>query len=68
MPLLMDYIRAIADPHVRSETTVSRTSDVTTSSDMSEVNGVLKEPSQLDPGRPSTGRVASASMMRSGML
>lgn len=68
MPLLIDYIRTIADSHVRSGATVSSSSDVPALSVMSEVNGVLKEPSQLDPGRPSTGRVVSASMMRSGML
>jgi hypothetical protein len=68
MPLLVDYIRDIADPQILSAATVSSSSDVTALSDMSEVNGVLKQPSQLDPGRPSTGRVVSASMMRSGML
>ncbi|KAK5056145.1 hypothetical protein LTR84_012698 [Exophiala bonariae] len=67
MPLLVDYIRAIADPQIRSGGKKSTSSDVPALSVMSEVNGVLKEPSQFDPGRPSTGRVASASMMRSVM-
>lgn len=68
MPLLINYIRTIANPQILSAAAVSSASDVTALSDMSEVNGVLKEPSQLDPGRPSTGRVVSATMMRSGML
>ena len=49
--------------------TTSNSSDVNADTTMSEVNGVLKEQVQQDGLRPATsGRVTSASMMRSGTM
>ncbi|KIV89814.1 hypothetical protein PV10_07186 [Exophiala mesophila] len=46
---------------------ISITTDDKPNPNMSESNGVLKEHSPLEPSRPTTGRLVSASMMRSVM-